>query len=552
MSYRSAFFESVAGDRKYTADRWAQIFAAIQSTGYIPGYANSMTVVEDVPAAMSVRINTGAGFVQGRFVEIYATHVLALAAAHATQYRRDRVILRLDLSSGVRDLFPVIKQGAYAATSGAAANPSLQQDATIWEVSLASILVVPTDTSITNSEITDERDAQWGRASIPDLVVHKAASTLDHPDNSVIDSKIGNRTATNQGYFPTNFGPDTLLGWINRFISCIQQIKGTTNFWETPPQSLTALYTGKVAKSGDTMTGNLIAPSVFWGSNALRTEQPASSDFNQALPSGFYELNNPANPPSASGGNWYLLNIRHYDNGNHYAFQQAWQQNNPYTDAWMRNVVNGSYQGWYKIWNGLNDGAGSGMDTDFLRGIAPGNSSGNIPVANGSVVNNLNSEMVGGKFANNAANQLAILNGSGRATDAQLLQGFGWVPPVKLQSLSTFALTTGNLSGATGNVVSAGRYLVRAYVALGTTNSSAGDAGQSLNAMLYGPSGQLGPTMRSYAPSGAEDRQWTHAIEEEVVLAASAPLVIYVNKSGGSGNSQHRYSQIVAEWKAPS
>jgi hypothetical protein len=196
MGYVSAFFESVAGDRLYTANRWAQIFNAIQTQGYIPDYESEMLVVESSPAAMTTRISPGAGFVEGRYIEITSYETITHAAAHATLHRKDLVILRLDLNTGVRDLFPTVLQGANAATQGAAVVPTLTQNSTIYEVALAEVHIPPLDTAIQNAQITDRRESLWGRASYPDLTEHKALATLDHPDGSVTTDKIADLGVT--------------------------------------------------------------------------------------------------------------------------------------------------------------------------------------------------------------------------------------------------------------------------------------------------------------------------------------------------------------------
>lgn len=238
MPYRSAFFDASSGDRVYTSDRWAQIFAAIVTQGYIPGFGNELQVIEASPASMNIRINLGAGFIQGRYFEVYTTPlILAISAAHATLHRNDLVVLKLDLNSGVRDVVPYIKQGSNAATQGAAAYPSLQRDSTIYEVALAGVYVAPADTSITNSEITDLRNnvSYMGRSSLPDLSVHKAASPVDHPAGSGVDAFIGPRTAT-PTMVPTNSGPHHLTTWVSYLSNRVARIVGISDStWYVDP-----------------------------------------------------------------------------------------------------------------------------------------------------------------------------------------------------------------------------------------------------------------------------------------------------------------------------
>lgn len=138
------------------------------------------------------------------------------------------------------------------------------------------------------------------------------------------------------------------------------------------PLSLASL--GAVAKAGDTMTGTLNAPDVYWGPTLLRVSN--INNFNNPLPSGWYlAVNGSTGAPTADAGNWYLHHIRHNDNSNNYAVQQAWHQNDA-NKAYMRFINNGTPLPWYKMWHSNNDGNGSGMDADTVRGYVPVNKAG--------------------------------------------------------------------------------------------------------------------------------------------------------------------------------
>lgn len=171
MSQRSRFFDSVAGDRTYTSDAWAQVTAALQSTGIVPGLADQLEVVEDSPPAMSVRVKTGIAFILGYYFEVYSgLETLVIAAADATNPRIDRIVVRRSLTN--REAVLAVVQGTPAASPSA---PALTQNtAGTYEIPLAQVAVPALASSITNSNISDERGT---RSQGYDLVAALNTST---------------------------------------------------------------------------------------------------------------------------------------------------------------------------------------------------------------------------------------------------------------------------------------------------------------------------------------------------------------------------------------
>lgn len=154
MAQRSYFFDSVDHDRIYTTADFARVFGAIAGRdGVVYGYGNEFNVTTGT--GMNVLVDTGAAFVQGRMLEVYGeAEVLAVTTADATNPRIDRVIVRLDLSVAERRAYLAVKLGTPAAEPAA---PTLQQDATIWELSLAQVRVAAGATNITADDLIDER-----------------------------------------------------------------------------------------------------------------------------------------------------------------------------------------------------------------------------------------------------------------------------------------------------------------------------------------------------------------------------------------------------------
>lgn len=172
MATRSRFFDSVAGDRVYTSDAWAQILQAISSNGYIPGYGSLLGVTETPPPTMGVSVGLGAAMVQGRFFEVYsAAETVALSPSNPTNPRIDRIVVRLDLSSGVRSITLAALAGTPAAVP---TPPALTRNTTTYELSLAQVRVNAGVTSVTNANITGERNdaSVCGMAVPPGLGAH--------------------------------------------------------------------------------------------------------------------------------------------------------------------------------------------------------------------------------------------------------------------------------------------------------------------------------------------------------------------------------------------
>ena len=155
MAQKSYFFDSVDHDRIYTAADFARVFGAIAGRdGVIYGYGDELKVTSG--SGMAVKVGTGAAFVQGRMLEVYdQAETLSIATADATNPRIDLVVVRVDLSSGERRAYLAVKVGTPAATPAA---PLLQQDSTIWELSLAQVRVGAGATGIVVEDITDERE----------------------------------------------------------------------------------------------------------------------------------------------------------------------------------------------------------------------------------------------------------------------------------------------------------------------------------------------------------------------------------------------------------
>ena len=94
------------------------------------------------------------------------------------------------------------------------------------------------------------------------------------------------------------------------------------------------------------------------------------SNFNNSVPSGFYQSSSASNMPGSSWHN--MLNVRHSNTANDHGFQlsMSYYNNDLYSRSYQggTGANNGTFQSWAKQWSVLNDGAGSGLDADLLDG----------------------------------------------------------------------------------------------------------------------------------------------------------------------------------------
>lgn len=134
-----------------TPDLWSKVARNWLGTGVIKAYLNELQVYAD-STGMQVKVKSGAANVQAIYFDSDAEEVLAIAAANASNPRIDRIIVRLDLPADTID-FAVI-QGAPAVSPTA---PTLTQNNTRWEISLAQVYVGANVSTIATGNVTDER-----------------------------------------------------------------------------------------------------------------------------------------------------------------------------------------------------------------------------------------------------------------------------------------------------------------------------------------------------------------------------------------------------------
>lgn len=153
MAITYGFFNSVNGDRLYNADDISNYFLKLISNGVFATPSNAMQV--QAGSGMTVNVSAGWGFINCKWLNNDAAYSLTLDAADIVLNRIDRVVMRLNADSTLRNMELAIVKGTPAATPTA---PALTRvSGGVWELSLAQIYVGANVTEITQANITDER-----------------------------------------------------------------------------------------------------------------------------------------------------------------------------------------------------------------------------------------------------------------------------------------------------------------------------------------------------------------------------------------------------------
>ena len=151
MAEYSRFFNSTTSDRRlYNADDFAGFMRTFYSTGIVCG-GDRLKVTADTDT-MSVNVSSGFSVIEGYWYHNTDTANLPLEAASSTHSRRDRVVLRLDLTAPVRSIKLRVLTGTPSADPQP---PALTRNDNIYELSLAQ-LYIPAN-AVTVSTVTDER-----------------------------------------------------------------------------------------------------------------------------------------------------------------------------------------------------------------------------------------------------------------------------------------------------------------------------------------------------------------------------------------------------------
>jgi hypothetical protein len=153
VAEKSAFFDSTIEDpREYTAEDFADYFKIFTGNGVVSGGSQLQVVPEG--GTMRTKITPGYAWIEGYAYKNDSDLFLTHDPADAQYDRIDRVVLRLDLSLGVRAINAKVLKGEPSATPIA---PALTRSGNIYEISLATVRIIAGKSYIEATEISDER-----------------------------------------------------------------------------------------------------------------------------------------------------------------------------------------------------------------------------------------------------------------------------------------------------------------------------------------------------------------------------------------------------------
>lgn len=156
MAFQCGFFNSINGDRKYSAEQMNNPYKRIVSNGVFaqPNGTPSTDYQVQANGDMTVTVKQGRGIFADKWAFLDADMLLNVPASHVSYDRIDSVIVRIDSSSSVRAGSIVYRSGE---PSENPVPPALENGAEVKEYRLANISVQATATAISQAKITDTR-----------------------------------------------------------------------------------------------------------------------------------------------------------------------------------------------------------------------------------------------------------------------------------------------------------------------------------------------------------------------------------------------------------
>lgn len=150
MAIRSGFFNSVNGDRKYDAKRFAEYFAAFIGNGVFPNPSTNLQAMTNDD--MTITIKPGKAWINGYILINDDDYIIGIEPADGVLNRIDRVVARYDVVD--REIRIGVKKGTFASDPIA---QELQRDADAYELCIADVKVSAGAIKVTQADVTDLR-----------------------------------------------------------------------------------------------------------------------------------------------------------------------------------------------------------------------------------------------------------------------------------------------------------------------------------------------------------------------------------------------------------
>lgn len=171
MAELSGFFDSVGGDRKYSADDMGRLFDGILLDGVVQGSGDGLRVYVQ-GSELAVYVGTGNAYFNHRWYANTAALKKPISAANPINGRFDAIVLELNLSRSGRYMRVALLTGTPSANP---VRPSMSTGPEIIQYPLAYIYVAPNAKVIQAVNIEDAR----GKDRTPWLTGVASQITLD-------------------------------------------------------------------------------------------------------------------------------------------------------------------------------------------------------------------------------------------------------------------------------------------------------------------------------------------------------------------------------------
>lgn len=184
MAIKYGFFNSVDNDRVYGCDEFNNWFKPLVSNGVFMSQ-NSSALQVYASTGLQVSVRAGQGRFNGYWFESDAVENVAIPTADVTMPRIDRIVIRV--SNTNRNITLAVKKGEVGTSPVA---PALTRNEGTYEYSLAQVRVNPNATTITQSNITDERLNANVCGSVTGLINQIDTTTLGIQFETALQEKI--------------------------------------------------------------------------------------------------------------------------------------------------------------------------------------------------------------------------------------------------------------------------------------------------------------------------------------------------------------------------
>lgn len=150
MALTYGFFNSINGDRVYSADDMTEMFDGLITDGVFQNVGDAMRVV--ATSELNVNVSTGRARINSQWAKIDAPYSITLNNAHVTLNRYTAICLRVDFAN--RQITLIARDGSNAT---APTKPAPIRNEYFYEIILAYVYVKAGASNINDSNIEDTR-----------------------------------------------------------------------------------------------------------------------------------------------------------------------------------------------------------------------------------------------------------------------------------------------------------------------------------------------------------------------------------------------------------